>query len=354
MNIKVKLRDIDEELMFKSLDIEISSTKKFKTPIKASDPDFRISEINEIVKSFKQKSIQNALENENIERKYDGQIKRKIRNGINFVIIKYDSLEIPNLKEVEFLADMQYSRSDVVITPLWTTILRKTTGEDLINTFLELTNSYIEIIETLNHKSIIGIIPSKIPRIYMEDIIQNYHDKGIKSFILDMDGRGFNNNMPWVRNLWRSLKEYDMINDSFIYTINANQGRFLKQKKSILAKDFMNLGFGVDIIGLNHVPLRMPTEQWNKIKAQRKPNTFRVFNKETYGYLRISEPDARKIRISSRKDMKGFNIQEQYNESSVLVKKIRENTSITPYISDKKEVDENILKKIKKLRKNTF
>ncbi|MHA1719358.1 MAG: hypothetical protein ACTSWX_00690 [Promethearchaeota archaeon] len=354
MKIKVKLNSIDDELMYKNMDVVISSSKKFQTPIKTSSPEFKISEINEIFRSFKEKSINDALSNEKIERRYDSEIKRKMVDGINFTILKYTDIKILSNSQIEYLADLQYARSDVVITPIWSKIIKEKTEDDLIDTFLNLTNKYITIIETLNNKSIIGIIPSRIPRIYLDKIIKNYVDREVTSFILDMDGRGFDNNMSWVRNLWRLLKSYDLIENTFLYAINASSGKFMKEKTSILAKDFMNLGFGVDLIGLNHVPLRLPTEQWRKIKEQRRENTFRIFNKETYAYDRINESKARDYLIFDRKSMKKYNISEQFKESEILSKKIIKEPTILPYISKKEQVNEKILKKIKNLRNKTF
>ncbi|MBU4246503.1 MAG: hypothetical protein KKE71_05650, partial [Nanoarchaeota archaeon] len=257
MKLNVKLEKVDDELMFKRTSICLGS-KSIMTPIKASYCENPISDINEIYKKFSLEKLNNCLSDEQHERRTNSEIKREMTNGLNMCIVDYSSSTIPERKHIEMLADIQYEHSDIVVTPIFSNLLRKKdlVGESLTKTFIELTNQYIEIVETLNHKSIVGVIPSKMPRELLRPIVENYCDKNITSFVLDFDGRSIDNT-TWIRHLTRLMNDFDLTEKSFLYSVNANEGKFMKNAVEIPAKDFINSGFGIDILGLNHLQPRM-------------------------------------------------------------------------------------------------
>ncbi len=356
MKLKVKLDNIDEELMFKRIIFKVGD-KKVVTPIKVSHKQNPISHINEIYKKFDSIKLDKCANDESFERKINSELKNLMTQGINVCLVDYADLKIPTSAQLETLSDLQYEHSDIVTTPIMSKIMRDKeiyVGEKLINTFLNVANKYIEIVETLNNKSIMGVIPSKIPRLFLEPIIKNYHNRGVNSFILDLDGRSIESNLSWIRKLMRLLKEYDLIEVSVLYTVNSNKGKFMKNATEILAKDFISAGFGADILGLNHIPLRMPSEAWIKIKMQRRENTLRLFNKRSYGYLKKTETELKQLGLYNRNEIENFNISEQFKETQVLQQKLKEENTIEPYIKSKSQVKEDVIKKIKKIRSNTF
>jgi len=284
MKITVKIENIDDELFFKRLKLRVAGNE-ITTPVKTG---YKLVQtpINEIFKKFDDQKIDKCLKDERFESIVNGDIKRDSIDGVNFFFVDYASNKIPTQKQIEFLSDIQYEHSDVVITPILSKLTRELIEEKLLNTFMGITNKYIEIAETLNNKSIIGIVPRAMPRQFLEPIIKNYHNQGVTSFIVDSDGKSIDSNPSWIRNLIRLLKDYDVFEESFLYCINSYEGRFMKNANEILAKDFISTGFGIDILGLNHLPPRMPSEAWAKIKAMRRENTYRLFNRATYGYVK--------------------------------------------------------------------
>ncbi|OQX18461.1 MAG: hypothetical protein BWK75_06655 [Candidatus Altiarchaeales archaeon A3] len=355
MKINVKLDNFDEELMFKRFSLNIGG-KQVVTPITASHKLNPVSSINEIYKSFDSNKLDNCMKDEGYERKINAEMKRGMTSGLNVCFVDYNDLIIPNDKQIEALSDIQYEHSDIVTTPIMSKIIGSNGPKDekLLETFTNITNKYIEIVETLNHKGILGVIPSKMPRGFLEQIIKNYKAKNVTSFIIDFDGRAVDTNPSWIRNLFRLLKDNDLLEESFLYSVNANKGKFMKQAKEILAKDFISIGFGMDILGLNHIPPRMSSETWAKIKQQRTENTFRVFNRDSYGYLKKTETELKNAEINNRDAIKNFNITEQFNESKVLQQKLKEEDSIEPYLKTKSQVNDEVIRKIKKIRKSVF
>ena len=52
----------------------------------------------------------------------------------------------------------------------------------------------------------------------------------------------------------------------------------------------------------------MNSEAWAKIKQQRIENTFRMFNRNTYGYVKRTETELKRFGIDNRQALKEFNI----------------------------------------------
>jgi hypothetical protein len=344
--------------MFKRMNLKIGS-KTIVTPLKATYKYNPVSPINEIYKGFSSEKLNKLLTDENYERTVNSEIKRYSGQDYNFFIIDYTDPELPSPNQIEALSDIQYEYSIVAITPIWSSLVRTLKGDDLLDTYIDLTNKYIEVVETLNNKSILGLIPSRIPRQYLGNIIKNYHDQNITSYIIDFDGRAIDRNQTWMRGFMRNLTDLDILEESLLYSVNANEGKFMKNAVKILAKDFIGSGFGIDILGLNHVRPRMTSEGWERIKQQRNKNIYRLFERDNYAYVRLTERQIkRKMRglddSNLKRDIKKYNITEQHKETLELKKRLKEESSIESYIRSKDTVDDSLIKKIKKLRSQTF
>ena len=353
MKLNVKLDKIDEELMYKRTIIK-TGDKEIITPVKAGFKKSPLIGINEMYKQFSLEKLDRCNNDEAYERNTNREVKYQQSGETNFLIVDYSDIELPRRKHIETLSDIQYENSDVVITPTCSKITRELAEDSLLNSFKNITNEYIEIVRTMNNKTIIGVIPSRMPRQYLDNIINNYHDKDITSFVIDFDGRSIDTNPSWIRKLMKSLNNYDLIKEGFIYSLNSNEGKFLRNATEIVAKDFIATGFGIDIIGLNHIPPRLSSEAWIKIKQERRENTFRIFNRNSYGYIKKTESELQRMSIMNRDQLKNYNINEQYKESKTLQEKIKENDTIESYIKSKSQMSDEVIKKIKNLRKQTF
>ncbi len=341
MKLDVKLEGIDDELLYKRVSLKLGK-KKVITPTR-TNPSTVVNSINEVYNSFKTTTIDNCLNDNKREARKNNEVKRKLTSGLNFYIISYTSPEIPNDKQIEFLADIQYGHSDVVITPTWSQIVRDSKdSQKLLAEYRKLTNTFLDVVETLNNKSIIGMISAKLPRIILKPVIDNYVKRNITSFVLDFDGRSIDSGMSWIRNLMRIVKQDTGFEESFLYSLNPSRGRFTKTAKQILAKDFINTAFGMDVVGLYHIPLRVHLP-----KMDIPP---RIFIKESYGYERIPSKQLTQRGITNTKE---YNRNEQYNEKLTLQTKLKEESTIVDYIQSKSQVDEKIITKIKKVKSET-
>ncbi|MDO9538085.1 MAG: hypothetical protein Q7J68_07185 [Thermoplasmata archaeon] len=357
MKLKVKTEKIDDELLIKRMNMSIGDNSII-TPFKSTDISIKDSSVNEIYKEISSTLLDSMLSDETQERRINSDIQRKKGKNVNLFIVNYTDLQSPNDKQMETLSDMQYSHSDVVITPSWSKICRDLTGDALLENYIQATNNFIKVVETLNNKSIVGLISSKLPRQYLEKIIDNYHKQDITSFVIDFDGRSIATNPTWIRSMMRTLSSLNLIEESFIYSINANEGKFMKIADRILAKDFINLGFGIDGLGLNHIGPRISTEIWNQIKAARQENTLRIFDREDYAYTKVPEQEIiSQWNVPSnqvRNTVKTYNMKEQKDEALQIQQIMKSNDTVESYLQTKSQIDEDTFKKIKLTRRDAL
>ncbi len=354
MKVEVKTREIDDELPFRSLDIRLGSSS-VSTPTKACDTSIPVSQVNEIHRTFKVDQLDRILSDEGYERKVNSDIRRKEGQGINLFLVDISDTINPGTDRLEALSDVQYGHSDVVVTPLWSNLPKELSGQALLDRHLELTDAYLDIVETLNDKSIVGSISSRIPRQLLRPIINRYHERGAIAYVIDFDGRSVMTNPSWIRSLLRLLAENGVMDNSFLYSVNAGEGKFMKNAERVLARDFMGTGFGLDILGLNHIRPKLSSQQWMEIKKSRSKNLLRLFDKADYSYYRLSEQaliDMWQVpvhKLNARR--RAHNIQEQLDETIVLHNRLGQEATLQPYLSTKGQVDDGLLKKMKSVKK---
>ncbi|MDD4211610.1 MAG: hypothetical protein PHC46_04425 [Clostridia bacterium] len=352
MKLKVKLKKLDDELLFKTLDLNVGE-KNIQTPFKAGQKKTPAGEICEIYKNFTTERLEKIESDNEEEKKLNSLLRAEYSDAINLCFTNCTPQSTITKKHIETMADLSYPYSDILVTPMWSNIIKNEIGDSVKDKFIKLTNEYIEVLETLNNKSIIGLVPTKIPRQFIDDIIKNYADKGIDHYAINFDGQSIESVPSWFRKLNRTIKEQVSTEKSLLYSINSNEGKFAKKADSISAKDFIGLGYGLDIIGLNHIALKMPSEVWAKMKIQNTPMSYRKFNRETYGYERINETELKR-KFNDRDGLKKFNVQEQFKETTTLKDKLNQSNTLETYIKTKKEVREKTIKNIKSIRKETF
>ncbi|XRO75085.1 hypothetical protein ACO3TA_06810 [Methanocaldococcus sp. 28A] len=348
--LKVHINSIDENLMFRSLDIKVGSKTMATTPIKVSPPEHPISPINEVYKKFSIDKLKKCNIDNSIETKTNQEIRKcLIADKLNMVIVDYTSDILPKKEHLEVLMDLQYN-GDVVITPIFSKLVKTLKEEKLKNTFIKLTNQCIEIANTLNNKTIVGIIPAKMPRQFIEDIIKNYVDKNITHYIIDLDRRTISANTSWIIKLFRTIHDNGILDETLLYCVNGSEGKFLKNAEVIPAHDFINSGFGIDILGLKHVPPQLPPEVWAKLKNIKKEEIYRIFNRNTYGYHKVNVEILQNLGLfPNQNTVKIYNIEKQFDEAIYLQNLLKEESTVEQYVSSKSQM-KDIIPEIKKVK----
>jgi hypothetical protein len=348
MRLRVHVDEVDDELLTRVLDIHFQG-KTLKSPLKATNKSAQLHELNEIYHEVSPERIQEIKTNSTNERIFNQKILKECVNGaINFVFLRYTGETVPLPDDMETLVDLQYAYSDAAIIPSCPALLtsQANVGEAFWDSFISYLDLYLQIVETLNKKSIIGLIPHQMPRTLIPSLLEYYHARDITSFIIDSSGSSLYSNPSWVQIIQRTLYKLNILDEGFIYDINSEQGKFLKNADVVLAKDFMGLSFGVDILGNLHLGPRLSADAWNKIKMgeYRGP---RVFDPDTYGYMRNP--------ALTREVANLENINRQYLELIKIQSVLKEESTVTKYLQTKELIEAyRVTEKAKDFKKEVF
>ena len=372
----------DEESLYVTKELRING-KKIITPIKSlnlskSNSNLQFNDktrgINEIYKRFslnkstKKNSIYNLLSIPDKLTKFNYELNSLVRktnhdSEINICFMEYDGVKYPEKKSLDFMVDTAYEYSDITPLPIIPKIPERIGSDE--REFIKYTNfltESIETIETLNNQPIIGIVPPV--QFFINDIVEFYAKKEIDAFVFDCDGKTPMSLHQTIRGFMRSLKQHDLLENSFIHLINANQGRFNKDSNVVGAKDILSFGLGFDSMGEKHKPLKGPKEFFDKLK-NREDNKLRLFNKEDYGYYKLSASEIGDIypidSIISTKDFeneqtdvrnlqKSFNL-EQVGLEAIRLRSVIDDQESLKYLSNKSQVKKEDFKKIAKMKK---
>lgn len=356
MQLRVKLDTLDEELMLKRMTLKLGTSFTLTTPITACDKKIAVGPINEIYTKFSLERLEKVNSDEQYETITNRYIQtRKRPNSLNLLILDYTDEDIPHKKHVGFLSDIENVIGDIVVTPIWSEIIKKYTGDRLVEIFLKLTNQFLDLTETHNNKSIIGLIPRALTRQQLDKIMNNYYNRDITSFMIDFRRRSADATLTWIRHLLRLVNEYGLSESSFLYSINPRIANFSQKAKEVIAKDFISFNFGIDILGRIHISAKMPKDEWKKFKESRSGSSLRLFNEKSYGYKTMSKKELVRLNIVPKvSSLKETNFRKQFSESFELQNKLVEENTIEPYLKTKSQIDNKMMLKIKNVRTGAF
>ncbi|MDO9096934.1 MAG: hypothetical protein Q7U60_02270, partial [Candidatus Methanoperedens sp.] len=338
--------------------------KNLTTPIKSLGLSSKlvindkIKGVNEFYRKFsldeslKKNSIYKVLSSpeklSQLNYKFNSLVKKTDTDKeINLCFIEYDDIKYPEKKPLEFILDTAYEYSDITPLPIISNIGKRIDSEEKFEKYKKFLEESLEIIDTLNHKPIMGIVPPV--QFYVKEIVEFYAKKGIDAFVFDFDGKTPLSMHQTIRSFMRSLREQDLLENSFIHSINTNQGRFNKEVNVVGAKDILSFGLGFDSMGERHKPLKGPKEFFEKLK-NREDNKLRLFNKEDYGYYRLGINELEEIYPIDSIIQKNFNM-EQIGLETIRLRDIINNQEPKEYLSHKTQVKREDFKKIIKLKK---
>lgn len=292
--IKVSKQIFDDDVYLKSGKLKLNH-KTVKTPLKSFTlndlrNDVNINEevkfSNEIFKKFTKQSLQDHVSGVKDAGKLHLDINRNMRKAssdeLNFCFTTLNHTVFPQTKEIDLLTNISYIYSDATPLPLIHNLFRP--NEDASKAYEEFTNfmgQCIESINRLNNKAILGVIPSSMPPYYIQKLIEFYHDNNITSFAFDFENKTHARLVGHLREMMVSIVNLDILDESFTYSCNTQRGRASKMSDVIKARDILVYNFGFDIVGNNHMPLKIPFNDSEKFK-----NSFnvRLFNNKDYGH----------------------------------------------------------------------
>lgn len=369
-----KILNQDEKMLFVHKSIRVKGAM-FESPIKAItaknllDVDINYRNfISEVYRVLRKENLSNMVSDEYSARIFNQKLRQEIVRARNFgarIVLFIPALQYMSLSdnELSFIVDTQtYSDFDFYVVP---TVLRiskllKPGVGYTIDDYLDLIKRYLDIVKSYNIKPIMGMIPITIPYQYISNLVEFYLRMEVDAFCIDFGGRVPLNLLQSVSLIHRLLKQNGI--ETYIHATNANIGKPSKRSKVIIAKDILALGLGIDSIGDNHIPIG---GEW---RTEFKESNLRLFNKEKYGYHRVSDiselesmfPYDSKIRKedllhgSLRQRLRFQNIfnYEQIGLETNRLKKVIGEQNVISYIKQKEYVTDDLISQIIKAKKD--
>lgn len=375
--MKVKVLHSDGDTLYKVTEVRLK-TGAFVTPIKAIDlsktsESLKISPkvrgLNEIHRPLKVSGLKSIMQTQEGQQLFERPLhasrnKAAARGDLNILFLDLDSTILSD-NQLEFVENTVHSFSDFVAVPLVSQLGAhvKGLGSAEFREYLKFVDGFIERAEELNSKPIMGTIPA-LPWQITKELCEKYVDLGVRALCFDFAGKTPSATEERnIRPFLKLLRQRKLEEETLLYAINANTGKVARGQNSNVqpAKDIISYGFGFDILGQNHTPLKGPKEMFAKIKA--KGPEVRIFDKETYSYHKAplksvssvlpadSSIGVDKFRtFSSHLQLQAIvNMEQKALESMRLHQIIKERT-VEKYLSRKKEMDAVDLKRISTAR----
>ena len=374
---KVKTLEADPNSLYKTQNVKVSSSKSISTPTKTVPLDRlkvmhplsdKARHLNEIFKRFSGKQIKEANEDSNkyheAETWFNSQ-KNKIKpDTVTFCFLDFNEQRIPTEDEIEFLTDMAYCNSDITTIPTISHFNDPKQTQISYDDYITYLKKTIEVIDQLNKKSIMGLIPKLAPK-KVGDLIEFYNKKGINTFALDLDGSNPISSSMRIFKVLKTLNKMKILDSCYIHGHNVGM-RVNKVAEVIPAKDVLGFGVGLNSLGEKRTVFK-PNKAFLSYIKTNPLNKFRLFNKKDYGYWKaISASELEKvfpadssIPISAFKHTNQYSyIQKVFNSEQLALEShhIREVITEEPeksleYVKKKKNVVEDDIKILEKGQK---
>lgn len=358
MKITARVRKVDEELEYRQTEIRYSGGS-VDGPTRSTSYGLDMpGAVAEGYREFDKSGLERIVDDADIERSVEREMKRKnVPGALNLFFVNYTQLTPLHNKELDALVDLEYVCSEVAVTPCWSGLMKGKVDDGRVDALNQWNAEAIETIERLNNKSIMGVVPSKVHRKLLGNVIKTFVDRDVTLFTIDHMGRSVKSSESWLRALYSELKEYGLMDNTMIYGLNAPEGRLGQKKGKVLAGDFISSAYGLDIIGINHIRNARPPGPpgpGNGPDAPPPEINYRLFDGSTYAYNKLSETQARTqftvppSRV--REEIKRHNILGQLDEYANLGQVLKEEPTALGYIQTKEMVDNALISSIKKVR----
>jgi len=273
--------------------------------------------------------------------------------------VEYEGEEYPNKHTIELMALIAHRYSDIIPLPIVTYLKRRfESNPSETNRYLDFLDRIYNEIDTMNDKPIMGIIPP-LTTIKIKRIMDFYIKKNVRFFYFDFDGIYPESALLNIDYFLKRLYKEEILDESFIHSLNANMGKLSQKKNVIPTRDIMSFAYRFSSLGRYKGP---------KAGKDLEENRLRIFRKEDYGCYKVTSIDdlqeiypkdssipmevlydSLKSEKIDYRSQKLFNMEQQGLESYILRKVITEQES-KEYIKNKEYVDKTELRKIEKMR----
>lgn len=336
----VTVDSVDEDYVTAKKTVRLGSSgdKKFETPLKAGSHGCTTGcVIYQPYRLFKSDTATKCLSNDDYSRNFINRTRSLLKPGIiNITSMAYgDKFVVPSDEVICYMADVQFSCSDVIVTPSWFDLI-KNNNHDNSTLYLNLTHKYLEYASYRNNKPIMATIPSCIPRADLTKVIHDLINQDVTSFIIDFNTRLYD--VSWMRQFLRLLDQYNIEKESVLSSINCFSGTLKKVEKRTEARDFFGFAVGFDILGDKHVAKGSSSQYQDQ-------QTTRMFDPDTYTYSKKTYSSE-----SDRQKLVSENIRRQVAELANVRNVVEDSIDNLNELFSEKKIDNKFIEPFKKLK----
>lgn len=369
--LEVRLKAQDDDLLYRSLEVRLTSIQSFETPARAIDA--RLASRNREIKPsgarlFEYYSRSSAKTiNERMASKakeqdfsYDLNSIRNATDGMPLILLQeFDEAAYPSKKQLEFLIRTGHSYSDVNALPLISRLTDALDARAGFDEYLKFLKETMAVVGTFNKKPVMGVIPMKTPFLRIEDMVDFYHDQGVNALCLDFASSKPSTARQSLEQVLYALAKRKVLDRTYIHAINVSPGRPKRVSAISPNHSILSFGFGADSFGDLHRPRIVVKEPQ---EARQVPP--RVFYRGDYGdYLIKSKAGLEAVspertgfslqRCLGNRDLtRLYNAEQHSLEAGTLPRFIepgRGEPDVETYVSGKQYVEPDTLKQMRSL-----
>jgi hypothetical protein len=383
-------KDKNEETLYASKSIRISSDFSIKTPIMAYNN--RLINSDEFVASGTRglNEIYCEINNQNTplkklvtDRTVAQSVENRIRaqkpkqnnslpNEIDLCILECTVKRYPSDDIWHFILNRAHANSSIVPLPNIPLITDGVNSDSKFKRYLKFVASSLEYLRSYNGKPIMGGIP-KLPYRYSNELILFYLKNGINAFYFDFAARNPLILEADLLDIFKLLVQKRVLDTTFMYAYNVSPGRLSKTKEAVTSKNIFAFGFGFDGMGRKHKRPKFDVGEGKGATPETEERKLRLFNRYDYGYYRVL--GSQRIADVFPKDgsciplgkfMGSFDSKsklqrceslinnEQLAREALNLRGVIKNMNLPEYLSCKKYVEKIHIKKIKKFKSETY
>ena len=369
--LDVKLKSQDDDFLYRSLEVKLSSSQSLRTPVRALDARLatrhnditpKDARLYEYYSRSGSSTVNDRMRSKAKEQafSYDLNSIRNATSGRPLILLQeFYETTFPTKSQLEFLIRTEHAYSDIVVLPLVSRITDVLNAGPGFSQYLSFLREAMEIVDTFNKKPIMGVIPMKTPFIRIEELVDFYVEKGIRAFSLDFASSKPGTARQSLEQVLYALAKRKALHKSFIHAINVSPGRPKRVSPVSPCHNILSFGFGADAFGDLHRP-RIVMEGQNRTRSVPP----RLFFRGDYGdhliKTRVSleevSPETTGFSLQNclgdRELTRLYNAEQHSLEAASLPRYIqagRGEPAIEEYISGKRYVEPDSLKQMKSL-----
>jgi hypothetical protein len=353
----VRLKGRDSGMPHRVLEVRVRSDTSFQTPVRAFDPRL-VSKLGfprekaPLYEAYSRLSRTGTKarisdKSEELAHTYRLNALRSVVVNQPFILFQdYFETSFPSEAELEYITRTEHSYSDFVLPPLVSRFTDSMNAKAGFEHYVEFLKGAMQLIDTFNHKPVMGVIPLRTPFTRIGDLVEFYVDRGVTALCLDFAANKPDTALQSVEQVLFSLAERGVLDSTYVHAINVSPGRPRTQTNVATCHNILSFGYGMDSFGDIH-RTRMAIGNPPPTPVVIYP---RLFNSKDYGdYLIRTRRDASSFRtpksslpaescLGDRDAAKLFNSETQSAEAAKTARLILSSTDlsrVSPYLGSK-------------------